>query len=200
MKKIIITIGRQFGSGGRALGRRLAKELQIGYYDKELLVEAAKESGLSPEFLTQYDEASTNSFLYSIAMNPSNMLFGENGGMSVVQMAAKAQREAVLNVAERGSCVIVGRCADDILHNEENLLSIFVTADEEDRIKRVVRRDKITEKEAKAQMIKMDKKRKSHYTFNTGREWGAAENYGLCLNMSRISMDKAVAMIKEAIS
>ena len=120
MAEIYITIGRQFGSGGRETGKKVAQALGIPYYDKELLAIAAKESGLSHQFLQDYDEKPTNSFLYSLVMG-QNALLGGSQSMTVDQMAVKAQRDAVLSVAEKGSCVIVGRCADYILRDKPGL-------------------------------------------------------------------------------
>ena len=139
MKKII-TIGRQFGSGGREVGQKVAQALHIAYYDKELLMVAAKKSGLSSQFMNTYDEKPTRSFLYSLVMGQRG-LFPDGGEVTVEQLAANAQRDAILSVAGEGGCVIVGRCADYVLRDEPELLRVFLTADRDDRIRRVCRRD-----------------------------------------------------------
>ena len=198
MAEIYITIGRQFGSGGRETGKKVAQALGIPYYDKELLAIAAKESGLSHQFLQDYDEKTTNSFLYSLVMC-KNALLGGSQSMTVDQMAVKAQRDAVLSVAEKGSCVIVGRCADYILRDKPGLIRVFISADYENRIQRICHRDGVTEKEAEENMRKMDKARASYYSFHTDRKWNDASNYDLCINSSRKGIDTAVEQILQFI-
>ncbi len=194
MAEIYITIGRQFGSGGREIGKKVAQTLGIPYYDKELLAVAAKESGLSHEFLKNYDEKPTNSFLYSLVMGQQNLLSGVQG-TTVEQLAAKAQRDAVLSVAEKGSCVIVGRCADYILREKEGLVRVFICAEHDARIQRVCHRDGDSEKEAEEKLRRLDKARASYYSFHTDRKWGAAESYDLCVNSSLRGTDAAAQLI-----
>jgi len=194
MENTYITIGRQFGSGGREIGKKVAQALGIPYYDKELLAVAAEESGLSHEFLKNYDERPTNSFLYSLVMGQQNLLAGIQGS-TVEQLATKAQREAVLSVAEKGSCVLVGRCADYILREKPGLIRVFISADWDKRIQHVCQRDGLDPKAAEDQLRKMDKTRASYYSFHTDRTWGAVENYDLCINSSRRGMDAAVDLI-----
>lgn len=194
MSEIYITIGRQFGSGGREIGKKVAQALGIPYYDKELLAVAAKESGLSHEFLKNYDEKPTNSFLYSLVMGQQNLLSGVQGA-TVEQRAAKAQRDAVLSVAEQGSCVIVGRCADYILREKEGLVRVFICAEHDARIQRVCHRDGVSEKEAEEKLRRLDKSRASYYSFHTDRKWGAAESYDLCINSSLHGTDAAAELI-----
>ena len=195
MKKLIITIGRQFGSGGREVGKRVAESLGISFYDKELLAVAAKESGLSAQFLEDYDEKPTNSLLYSIVVGQSHMLMHGNGHISVEQMASKAQRDAVMSVAAKGSCVIVGRCADYILREEPGLVRVFISASEEHRIRHICERDGMTRDKAADKLRRMDKARKSYYSFHADGDWGEASNYDLCVNVSRFGMDQAVETI-----
>lgn len=196
MAEIYITIGRQFGSGGREIGKKVAQALDIPYYDKEILAVAAQESGLSQEFLKSYDEKPTNSFLYSLVMGQQRLSPGLAGN-TVEQLAANAQRDAVLSVAAKGSCVIVGRCADYILRDKPGLLRVFICADHDARIARVVHRDGVSEKEAEEKLRKMDKTRSSYYSFHTDRKWGAAESYDLCVSSSRHGVDAAVRVILE---
>ncbi len=195
MVKVIITIGRQFGSGGREVGRKVASSLGIPFYDKELLAVAAKESGLSAQFLEDYDEKPTNSLLYSIVVGQSHMLMHGNGRISVEQMASKAQRDAVMSVASKGSCVIVGRCADYILREEPGLVRVFLSASKEDRIRRICERDGMTEDKARDKMRRMDKARRSYYSFHADGDWGEAYNYDICINVSRFGIDKTVETI-----
>lgn len=194
MDNLYITIGRQFGSGGRETGKKVAEALGIPYYDKELLVVAAKESGLSHQFLTEYDEKPNNSFLYSLVMGQQNVLSGMRG-TTVEQLASQAQRDAVLSVAEKGSCVIVGRCADYILRDQPGLVRVFICADDDSRVARICQRDGLDEKEAREKMRKMEKARAAYYAFHADREWSAADSYDLCINSSRRGIDAAVELI-----
>ena len=194
MAEIYVTIGRQFGSGGREIGKKVAQALDIPYYDKEILAVAAQESGLSQEFLKSYDEKPTNSFLYSLVMGQQRIAPGMQGN-TVEQLAANAQREAVLSVAAKGSCVIVGRCADYILRDKPGLVRVFVCAGHDARIQRVMRRDGVTEREAEDKLRKMDKTRASYYSFHTDRKWGGAEWNDLCLNTSKLGIDGSVELI-----
>ena len=198
MEKILITIGRQFGSGGREIGKKIARELEIPYYDKELLAVAAKESGLALDFLQDMDEKHPHSLLYSLCVGRPNLALG-NCNISVERMASKAQREAVLHVAGQGSCVIVGRGADDILRNEDRLFRVFVSAGINFRVQRVVKRDGISEAEARDRIRSMDKARSAYYNFNTEQKWGAVQNYDLCLNVSQWGTDGSVELILRAL-
>ncbi len=195
MEKIIITVGRQFGSGGREVGKKIAERLGITYYDKELLAIAAKESGLSAQFLENYDEKPTNSLLYSIVMGQSHMFLNGNGQVSVEQLAAKAQRDAIVSVASRESCVIVGRCADYILRDWDEMVTIFVTANYADRVERICKRDGMSPERAEEKMYRMDKARKSYYAYHAEGDWGEASNYDICVNVSKYGIDKAVETI-----
>ena len=189
-----ITIGRQFGSRGREIGKLVAQALGFPYYDKDLLAVAAEESGLSHEFLKTYDEKPTNSFLYSLVMGQNHFLPGAQG-ITVEQLAAKAQRDAVVSVADKGRCVIVGRCADYILRDREGLVRLFLCADLDDRIAHVRQRDDIPAKEAADKIRKLDKARASYYAFHTDRQWGAAESYDLCVNSSLKGIDATAQLI-----
>ena len=190
----IITIGRQFGAGGREIGKAVAAKLEIPYYDKELLVVAAKESGLDTRFLENYDER-TNSLLYSLVMGQAGRFYGGHQYDTVETLAARAQREALLSVARNGPCVIVGRCADVILRNEASLLRVFVSANEADRIAHVCKRDGVNENEAAAKLRRMDRERRNYYNGTTDGDWGHASSYDLCLNTSVIGRERCVEII-----
>lgn len=191
----VITIGRQFGAGGRELGKRLAKELQIPYYDKELLSEAAKLSGLSELYLDQEDERVTNSLLYSLVMGTRTL----TGQPSLEELVWDAQRKAILSVADKGGCIIVGRCADYVLRDRPNLLRLFVMDDMEQRIRHVSQRDGITPAQAEQKIRKMEKMRAAYYNSRTDSRWGYAENYDLCLNISRIGKDQVLTIILDQV-
>ena len=190
----IITIGRQFGAGGREIGKAVAARLEIPYYDKELLVVAAKESGLDTRFLENYDER-TNSLLYSLVMGQAGRFYGGHQYDTVETLAARAQREALLSVARNGPCVIVGRCADVIMRNEARLLRVFVSANEADRIAHVCKRDGVNENEAAAKLRRMDRERRNYYNGTTDGDWGHASSYDLCLNTSVIGRERCVEII-----
>lgn len=191
MKKVIITIGRQFGAGGREIGKELAAKLNIPYYDKEILRKAAKISGLSEAYLENEDEKVTKSFLYSLVMGTRTL----TGQPSLEELTREAEREAVLSVADEGSCIIVGRCADYILSGCEGLLRIFIMAEEKQRVERVSKRDNLDIREADLKIKKMDKRRAAYYNMYTDHNWGNAGNYDLCINMSRIEKEKVIEMI-----
>ncbi|NCB92089.1 MAG: cytidylate kinase-like family protein [Clostridia bacterium] len=190
MEKTIITIGRQFGAGGRELGKRLAETLDIPYYDKEIIESAAALSGLSKEYIAQNDEIVTNSFLYSLVMGTRTL----TGQKTVEEIKMDAQREAIKEIAAKGSCVIIGRTADYTLKDEKPF-RVFLSADEETRIQRVCGRDNLSEKDAMKKIHKMDKLRAAYYNEYADAAWGKADNYDLCINLSRITVEKAIDMI-----
>lgn len=179
----IITIGREFGSGGRELGRRLAEELHIEYYDKEIITEISKHTKLSEEYIQQVVECKPH-FLYPITIGAS-LSYIDDYHFQQVQSVYQAQSEILTDLAKRSSCVIVGRCADYIL-KELKPFRIFVYADIESRIKRCLGRkrddESISEKEMKKYILKIDKNREKYYSYYTGQKWGDKLNYDICLN------------------
>ena len=180
----IITIGRQYGSGGRAVGVRLAEELGIPFYDEDILKHAAKDSGLCEEILQSYDEK-PRSFLYSIAMDPFGYAFGGlNAASTLDQKAYSATFDTINRLAEQGSCVIVGRCADYVLREKDNVLRIFLYAPMERRIETVMERDELKESDAKQRILRTDRGRAAYYEFYTTQKWGAAGSYDLCIDTS----------------
>ena len=193
MKKII-TIGRQFGSGGREVGQKIAQTLHIAYYDKELLAVAAKKSGLSSQFMNTYDEKPTRSFLYSLVMGQRG-LFTDSAEATVEQLAANAQRDAILAVAGEGSCVIVGRCADHVLAGTERLVRIFIYADMEARIQRIREKGYYEEHEIARNIRRMDRERRDYHRYYTGKEWENVENYDMMLNSGVLGTDGCVECI-----
>ncbi len=198
-KNIVVTIARQFGSGGHEIGRRLAKRLNVPLYDKELITHAAQESGLSEEVLHYFDEKPTNSLLYSLSTGAYSVAEGGvvNYSLPVNQQVFQAQFDAIRSLAEKSSCVIVGRCADYALENHEGHVSIFVHADLHDRMERVAEYDHITLTEAKNRVIKSDKRRANYYNFYSGKKWGDAGTYDLCINTSTVGYDNAVELIAD---
>lgn len=195
--KYVITIGRQFGSGGRAIGEKLAKKLSIPFYDKELISLAAKESGMSPEVFKDIDETATNSLLYSISMGLYS--FG-NGALAMGDLPVNdklylLQHQLIKELAAKGPCVFVGRCADYILKEHKRCVNIFIYADMEYRKKRAIGAHDIEEKRAEHIINKTDKTRANYYSFYTGQKWGAPHNYDLCINSAKLSDDEIVELI-----
>lgn len=189
----IITIGRQFGSGGHEIGRKLAKELGIKIYDKELLKLVAEESGICEKVLENYDEKPTNSLLYSIVMDvyPSMNYVGTTLNQQIYQ----AQFDTIKKLGQGESCVIVGRGADYILRDCPHLTTVFVHASLDFRAQRVAEYEKISETKARDIVLKSDKKRASFYNFQTEKKWGMASSYNLCVDSSDLGIDGAVGLI-----
>ena len=199
---MIITIGRQFGSGGREIGIKLAKDLEIGFYDKEMLERASKDSGICKELFETHDEKPTSSFLYSLVMDTYSMGYPSSTytEMPLNHKVFLAQFEAIKKIAEEGPCVLVGRCADYALESYENVLNVFIRADLESRIRRIARDTDSTDAKAKDLIIKQDKKRASYYNYYTNKRWGDAESYDLCLNSSKLGIDGTVEAIKDVLA
>lgn len=197
----IITIGREFGSGGKEIGMKLAEVFDVKCYDKELLSIAAKESGLCQEIFAAHDERPTNSFLYSLVMDTYSLGYISNPYMDMPldQKVFLAQFEAIKKIANEGPCIMVGRCADYALSNYPNCISIFIHAPLEDRIKRICQKQQINESAAKDLIIKTDKKRANYYNFYSNKKWGAASSYDLSINSSVLGIEQTVAMIKDFI-
>lgn len=187
--KFIITIGRQYGSGGRFIAKKLAEELEIKFYDNELLAKAAVESGLSNHVIETYDEKKDGLFSGVV---PSAF----SVDLSLGQKVFLAQFEAIKKVAENESAVIVGRCADYVLEDMDNVVNVFITAPLKDRIERAIKYYNVEQKKADAIVLKMDKKRASYYNFYSDKKWGKADTYDLCINSS-IGIDESVKIIKE---
>lgn len=199
----IITIGRQFGSGGREIGEMLAKQYGIKCYDKELLSRAAKESGFCEEMIQNHDERPTNSFLYNLVMDTYS--FGYNASsfvdMPISHKVFLAQFDTIKKIAEEGPCVIVGRCADYALSDFDNVLNIFIHADEKSKIKRIKERfaDVKSDEQARDMMNKKDKQRQSYYNYYSSKKWGRADSYDLSINSSILGIEGTVKFISQYI-
>lgn len=196
-KKIVITIGRQFGSGGRIVGKQLSEQLGIQYYDKELINLASKESGICGEFFEKADEKTSGSLLKALAMGFSmnNAIFQSNDYLSNESLF-QIQSDVIRKVASEQSCILVGRCADYILRENPDCISVFISASLEDRIKRAKEYNHIEEKDAEEFLHKADKSRASYYNYYTDKTWGAAESYDLCINSSLHGIDKTTDFIR----
>ena len=198
MANKIYTIGREFGSGGREVGEKLAAKLGIKLYDKELLQQAAKDSGFCEEIFENHDEKLTNSFLYSLVMDTYSVS-GYSAApfldMPLNHKVFLAQFETIKKIAEKESCVIVGRCADYALSDNPDCINIFIHADLDVRIKNVSRNLNITENKARDIINKTDKQRASYYNYYTSKKWGDSKSYNLSLDAGKLGTDNCVEMI-----
>jgi len=201
MERFIVTIGRQFGSGGRSIGEKLAQKLGVNFYDKELISIAAKESGMDPEVFEGADEKAANSLLYSLSMGMYS--FGSGlptmGDLPVNDKLYLLQHKIIREIAERESCVIVGRCADYVLRDNPNCVNVFIHANIEYRKEQSVKKHGIEEARAEHIINKTDKNRANYYSFYSGQKWGMVENYDLCIDSSKLSEESIVDLIVEYI-
>lgn len=193
----IITIGRQFGSAGRQIGQKVAAELGIPCYDKELLSRAAKESGFCEEMIENHDERPTNSFLYNLVMDTYS--FGYNTSsfvdMPISHKVFLAQFDTIKKMADEGSCIIVGRCADYALAEYQNCINLFIYADLDAKVERIRKIYNLTEAKAKELITKKDKQRQSYYNYYSSKKWGRADSYDLCINSSVLGIDGTAKLI-----
>ena len=199
MEKIIINIGRQFASGGRYISKKLCEEFGCKYFDKEILDLAAKESGFSPDVFKKSDEK--KSFVHTLFHLHAPMLSDDNfyNNKFSEESLFKFQSDAIIKAAQEGSCVFVGRCADYVLRDEPNTVSIFLAADMKDRISRTMERYNMDEESARKTISKKDNTRASYYNYYTGKKWGAAESYDLCINTSIFGLDETAEFIADFI-
>lgn len=195
---LVITIGRQCGSSGKIIGQKLAEEMGVKCYDKELLALAAKNSGLCEELFETHDEKPTNSFLYSLVMDTYSMGYTTSGymDMPINHKIFLAQFDTIKQLAEQESCVIVGRCADYALSDYPKVVSVFITASDEDRIASLKKLYNVDDAKAKDIMVKTDKKRASYYNYYSSKKWGDTRSYDLYINRSAVGVDGAVKMIR----
>lgn len=194
--RTIITIGRQFGSGGREIGVRLAKKLEIPFYDKELLRTAAEKSGLCEKLFDNFDER-PKSLLYSIAMD-SYMFTLPGAGVSdsLEQQVYQATFDTIKHVAGEGPCVIIGRCADYALAGRDNMLSLFIHAPLERRIAAVARWQNLDADRARQQVLRTDKRRAAYYEYYSSKKWGSVDSYNFCLDSSVLGQEGTVELIE----
>ena len=193
-KTLTISIGRQFGCGGRVIGQRLAEELGYDYFDKELLALAAKEIGFEPEVFEEVDEQPNTKSIFQSFGEFMSILNPTDNYMSDDHLF-KVQSDVIRRLADERNCVMVGRCSDYILRDHPNCLSVFLHADLADRIKRVCARMPIEQDKARALIERNDKRRATYYNYYSNKTWGRAETYDLCLNVSRLGVEETVAAI-----
>lgn len=194
MAKRIITISREFGSGGRFIGEEVAKKLGIAYYDKNIIGQIAEKSGLSPEYIQENAELSPKKGLFAYAFSGRDIT-----GKSVEDMVYEAQRNIILELAEKEPCVIIGRNADYILKDRDDVLNVFIHGDMLEKIKRITGLYNVKEKEAVKMMADTDKRRRTNYNFYTDQNWGKASNYTLCLNSAQLGYDRCEMIIMECV-
>ena len=194
MAKRIITISREFGSGGRFIGEEVAKKLGIAYYDKNIIGQIAEKSGLSPEYIQENAELSPKKGLFAYAFSGRDIT-----GKSVEDMVYEVQRNIILELAEKEPCVIIGRNADYILKDRDDVLNVFIHGDMPEKIKRITGLYNVKEKEAVKMMTDTDKRRRTNYNFYTDQNWGKASNYTLCLNSSQLGYDRCEMIIMECV-
>ena len=190
MEKRIITISREFGSGGRFIGEEVAKKLGIAYYDKNIINEIAEKSGLSPEYVQESTELSPKKGLFAYAFAGRDIT-----GKSVEDMVYEAQRKVILEIADKESCVIIGRNADFILNERSDVLNVFIYGNTQEKLRRISHLYNVSEQTAEKKIADADKRRMANYNFYTGQKWGKASNYTLCLNSSKLGYDRCEEII-----
>ena len=198
----IITIGREFGSAGREIGYKIADDFGIKLYDKEMLNRAAKESGICEELFEAHDEKPTNSFLYSLVMDTYSLGYssGSYTDMPINHKVFLAQFDAIKKIASEGPCILVGRCADYALEEIDNVLTVFIHAKMEARIRRIARIYNLTDAKAKEMIQKTDKQRSSYYNYYTNKKWSDAESYDVCLDSSVLGIEGTAEAIKQLVA
>ena len=192
MTKRIITISREFGSGGRFIGEEVAKKLGIKYYDKDIIGQIAEQSGFSPEYIRENAELSPKKGLFAYAFAGRDIT-----GKSVEDMVYEAQRKVIMEIAEKESCVIIGRNADFILKDRDDVLNVFIHGAESEKVKRICKLYHVTETDAIKMMTDIDKRRMTNYRFYTDQKWGMAGNYTLSLNSSQLGYDRCEQIVIE---
>jgi len=194
MEKKIITISREFGSGGRTVGHLVAEKLGIPFYDKELVDHIALESGFAPKFVEEHGEHSPSGSLFSYAFVPQGVP-GVMNGLSTADFLWNIQCNVILQLADKGPCVIVGRNADYILKDRPDCLHAYIHADMDFRADRIVRLYGESEKSPQARLQEKDKRRRVNYQHYTGRSWGQAQNYDICLDSGRLGVEQCAEII-----
>ena len=199
MEKKIITISREFGSGGRTIGRLVAEKLGVPFYDKELVKQISVESGFAPNFVEENGEHAPGRSFFAYAFAPQGVP-GIMNGLSTNDFLWNIQCSVILQIADRGPCVIVGRNADYILKDREDVLHVFIHADDEFRQDRIVKLYGQSEKSPSARVAEKDKRRRVNYQHYTGRNWGDAQNFDLCLDSSKLGVEACADIIVDIVN
>lgn len=194
MNRKIITISREFGSGGRFIGEEIAKKLGICYYDKNIIEQIAKKSGLSPKFIEEKAELSPRKGLFSYAFTGRDL-----SGKSIEDIVYEEQRNVILSIAEKEDCVFIGRNADYILKDRQNVFNVFIHGNLPEKTERICRLYNVSEQEAVKMMQDVDKRRSANYNFYTEQKWGMARNYALSLNSSELGYELCEKIIMDCV-
>ena len=194
MKYNVITISRELGSGGRYIGEELAKKLTISFYDSQIISKVAEETGFAEDFVQQAGEYSPFKSIFSYSL-----VTRDSSGSSLEDYVYSVQRKLILELAEKGPCVIVGRCADYILSERTDCLNVFVHGNIEDKVVRVMKYKNIGEKEARRLIKDTDKRRRVNYNYYTDRQWGKSQNYDICLNSTSLGTDNCVNILYDMV-
>lgn len=204
MAKKIITISREYGSGGRQIGYMTAKKLGMEFYDKELIDAAAKEIGFPPDLIADREQRPTNSLLYNFAMGTLyGMSYPREPKISELPLTEQifvAQKKAIVEASKKGSCVFIGRCADYILKSRSDVLRVFIYAEREIRKRRAVEAYGVLQENIDEFLYQSDKRRRIHYENFTNQKWGSRENYDLMLNSGELGLEKCVEILCEAVN
>lgn len=201
MKNYIVTIAREYGSGGRECGKKLAELTGYKFYDKDLITLAAQKSGMSTDALNSVDEKAASSLLYTLALGSSIY----NSGMGSVNLPINdklfvVQSQIIKDIANSGEgAIIVGRCADYVLSERDNVVKIYITSDFDTRVNTVMKRHDLTQSQARDLIIKTDKRRSNYYSYYTGEKWGKADKYDVVVSTARIGIDGAAGLIADYI-
>lgn len=201
MKNYIVTIAREYGSGGRECGKKLAELTGYKFYDKDLITLAAQKSGMSTDALNSVDEKAASSLLYTLALGSSIY----NSGMGSVNLPINdklfvVQSQIIKDIANSGEgAIIVGRCADYVLSERDNVVKVYITSDFDTRVNTVMKRHDLTQSQARDLIIKTDKRRSNYYSYHTGEKWGKADKYDVVVSTARIGIDGAAGLIADYI-
>lgn len=199
-QKFVLTIGREYGSNGRIIGKKVAELLGVSFYDSELITMAAKQSGMSQSLLDDIDEKAANSLMYSLSMGSGSFMgFAGTFNMPLNDKLFLVQADIIKEIAEKESAVIVGRCADYVLREEPGAVNVFIYAPYETRKKTVATRFDCTVEKAADMIVKKEKQRKNYYNYYSGAKWGTHSNYHLCIDSSVLGVDGTAALIADFI-
>lgn len=193
-KNLIFTISREFGSGGHEIGEKLAKKLNIPFYDKEIIDKAAEETGFSKEFIQQHEQRYTSSLMFNLAMGN----YSRTGELPLHDQIDIVECDIIRNFAKEGSCVIVGRCADYVLKDDFECLNVFVYSDNASKLDRLQKKYSFDAKKAEKTAKEINRSRSKHYNYFTGKVWGDRANYDIMLNSSKYGIDECVELIASA--
>ena len=194
MAKRIITISREFGSSGQFIGEEVAKKLGIAYYDKDIIGQIAEQSGLSPKYIQENAELSPKKGMFAYAFTGRDIT-----GKSIEDIVYEAQRKVILEIAEKESCVIIGRNADFILKSRDDVLNVFIHGNMEEKVQRICKLYNVSEADAVKKINDTDKRRRTNYNFYTDQKWGMASNYSLSLNSSQLGYERCEEIILECV-